>query len=207
MQIIIIFLIFTIVSWFIITILVDSHLMSLPTLNHSKVDPPHAYLITSSNRIDFQTEFECSAYSSAYVLRHFGQEIDGQAVYKKMPNKLENGYVYPKGILNYLGANGLFVRYCKGSIDQLKQELTNGVPVIVLIKVFPNKKYIHYLPVVGYDETYFYLAESLNYLANAQSESKYYNRKVTVSEFKKLWALNDIKMPIYNNTYFVTSSK
>ena len=208
MQIMIInFFICTIMSWFTITLFVDSYLMSLPKLNHSIAHPPSQYLITTPNRIDFQTSLECSAYSSAYVLRHFGQEANGPTIYAKMPNKMKNGCVYPRGLLNYLNANGLFVRYCKGSINQLKQELTIGVPVIVLIKVTPNQKYIHYVPVVGYDKTYFYLAESLDYLANAQEESNYYNRKITVTEFKKLWALNDLKMPIYNNTYFISGLK
>lgn len=45
-------------------------------------------------RIDIQTEFQCSAFASAYVLRHFGIDATGIKLYAKMPHKMKNGYVY-----------------------------------------------------------------------------------------------------------------
>lgn len=181
--------------------------MGFPIPQFNKVVAPSKYLIEIPNRIDFQTVLECSAFSCAYLLRHFGQDVEGLTVYENMPNKMKNGSVYPKGIINYLNSRGLHVQYCKGSVAQLKNEIAKGTPVIVFIKVFPNKKYYHYVPIVGYDDTYFYLAESLKDLVNIQTKSNIYNRKISVAELKKLWALNNLRMPIYSNTYFITSSK
>lgn len=57
-----------------------------------------SYMVEGENRIDIQTEFQCSAFASAYVLRHFGIDARGIKLYAKIPHKMKNGYVYPKGI-------------------------------------------------------------------------------------------------------------
>jgi hypothetical protein len=71
---------------------------------------------------------------------------------------------------------------------------------MVLIKVFKNKNYLHYVPVVGYDEENLYIAESRSDLINTSAIN--YNRKIAISEFKKLWKISDLRMPLYKNTYF-----
>ena len=86
-----------------------------------------------------------------------------------------------------------------GTIADLKKEIGNDVPVIVFIKVNRNKNYLHYVPVVGYDEENFYIAESLKELTNANG--LLYNCKISIIEFKKLWNTSDLNMPLYKNTY------
>ncbi|HCL01310.1 MAG TPA: hypothetical protein DHW61_02670 [Lachnoclostridium phytofermentans] len=56
-------------------------------------------------------------------------------------------------------------------------------------------------PVIGYDDNYFYIAESLEYLANSMEEPECYNRKVSIDDFKKLWDIKEWYMPFYSNTY------
>ena len=68
-----------------------------------------------------------------------------------------------------------------------------------MIRVQKDKNWLNYVPVVGYDETYIYLAESLPELVNCESE--YYNRRVEIKEFKKLWNTAMIRQPFYKNTY------
>ena len=90
-----------------------------------------------------------------------------------------------------------------GTIADLKKEIGKDVPVIVFIKVNRNKNYLHYVPVVGYDEENFYIAESLKELTNANG--LLYNCKISIIEFKKLWNTSDLKMPLYKNTYIKIS--
>lgn len=186
---------------FCVIIFIDWILMSLPCLDFSKKQYPKKFLIRHSNRIDFQKKYECSAFSTAFLLRHFDIEADGFEVYSEMPNKMRSGYVYPKGILNYLKTKGFKTMFYKGTIQSLKRQVNKGIPVIAFIKVNLEKNYTHYVPVVGYDEEYIYIAESLNYLANCQESDGVYNRKVPIREFKKLWNIKNIRMPIYSNTY------
>lgn len=53
---------------------------------------------------------------------------------------------------------------------------------------------------VGYDEKYIYLAESLENLINC--DEKYYNRRVEKKVFMRLWNTAMIRQPFYKNTYF-----
>ena len=87
------------------------------------------------------------------------------------------------------------------NLTSLKADLCEGKRVIVFIKTRLDKKWLHYTPVVGYDEEFIYIAESINSLANCQSE--YYNRKLTYQEFLKYWDTREIYMPFYRNTYIV----
>lgn len=159
------------------------------------------YVITKKNRIDIQTGYQCSAFSSAFVLRHFGVDVNGEELYQKMPNKIKDGYVYPKGIQNLFPQYGLRVKYCTGNLNALKCEVSKGNPVIVMIRVNAEKNWLHYVPVVGYDERHIFIAESLKELVNCNK--KYYNREVNNSEFRKLWNTGMVKMPFYRNTYMV----
>lgn len=189
----------------IVTIILDIKLLGVFTFKKSKGQYPSQFMITQENPIDIQKDFECSAYASAYLLRHFGKEASGEAIYKVMPNKMKDGCVYPKGILNFMRTQGFEFKYYRGNIETLKEEVSKGVPVIVFIKVFKNKKWLHYVPVIGYDEENIYIAESLENLINTSSEN--YNRKVTIKDFKKLWKTNDFRIPFYKYTYIAYDHK
>lgn len=113
---------------------------------------------------------------------------------------MQDGYVYPKGIVSLLSQYGFSVKYCTGNFSALKNEVSKGNPVIVLIRTHTDKSWLHYVPVVGYDKENVFIAESLNELVNC--DESYYNRKVENFEFKKLWNTAALKMPFYRNTYF-----
>ncbi len=68
-----------------------------------------------------------------------------------------------------------------------KNEVSKGNPVIVMIRIQTDKSWLHYVPVVGYDEQYIFIAESLADFAN--SNEQYYNRKISVKEFKELYGI------------------
>ena len=68
--------------------MINGYLMTLPKLDFKKGDFPEKFLIQQKNRIDIQNKYECAAFSTAYVLRHFGQEEDGFEVYANIPSKM-----------------------------------------------------------------------------------------------------------------------
>ena len=195
------FIVKTVILWIIISTIINAYLMSLPIPVLRKRDFPASYLIQQNNRIDFQNNTECAAFSTAYLLRHFGIEAEGGALYKHFPSKTGIGTVYPKGILKVLRKNGFITNYYKGNINTLKCEVSKGNPVIVFIKVQKDRNYLHFVPVVGYDEQHVYLSESLKHLVNCHHEDKGYNRKVPINEFKNLWNIKRIHMLFYSNTY------
>lgn len=195
----------SVVDYFVITTVVDMILMGRLHFQRKVKNDVTKAMITRENRIDIQSGFQCSAYSSAFVLRHFGIDALGKDVYQEMPNKMKSGYVYPKGIINFMRRYGLECKYCTGNLDRLKAEIAKGDPVIVMIKVYPDKNWLHYVPVVGYDETHIFIAESLPELVDRSEE--HYNRSVKNTDFLRLWDTGMLRQPLYRNTYFKIDRK
>lgn len=154
---------------------------------------PESYMITPTegNYFDYQPGLECSAFSTAYLLRHYGKEADGMKNFETFPDKASFG-VPPTGLVKFLQNNGYNAEYvCDATVDTLKEKVSKGAPVIVFIHLTendPNVHYTHYLPLVGYDTEYFYFAESLEEFANCKDETGLsYNRKTKIDEFERLW--------------------
>ncbi|WP_339282903.1 C39 family peptidase [Paenibacillus sp. FSL R5-0486] len=162
------------------------------------VNVPSTYYIQSSNRLDIQKNYECAAFSSAFVLRHFGLESNGTKLYETYPRKLLDGTVYPKAVVVFFRKLGYQAMYLRGNVNTLKKQISQGVPVILFIRVHPKQRYLHFVPVVGYDETHFYLAESLDHKINCDEE--YYNRKISINELNMLWRS---WLPFSQNSYIV----
>ncbi|WP_339194650.1 cysteine peptidase family C39 domain-containing protein [Solibacillus sp. FSL R5-0449] len=197
----------SVVFWLIISLAINTYLMTMPMPVIRKKDFPATYMIQHENRIDFQKGTECAAFSTAYLLRHFGKDAEGEVLYQHFPNKTKTGNVYPKGIRAVLKNKGFKTHYYKGNINSLKYEVSKGTPVIVFIKVKKDLKNLHFVPVVGYDKEFIYLSESLGHLVNDEGELKNYNRKVPIEEFKKLWDVKRIHMLPYSNTYIAVEGK
>lgn len=167
---------------------------------------PEQFMIENVNYFDYQTGVECSAFASAYLLRHYGEEADGMQLYEDFPDKLSDGMgVMPSGITNFFKSKGYHAEYItNGTVEELKYEISKGAPVIVFIHTevpYDSPHNTHYVPVVGYDKEYFYLAESLEYLANCKEESDLpYNRKIEINYFKELWLEID---NMWDNPYYI----
>ena len=203
MKIDMVILLSTLVNTVIIITIADIFLMGGLHFHFSIKCRKKEVVITKANRIDLQNGYQCAAFSSAYILRHWDIEEHGDNLYEVIPNKKKDGRVYPRGILNLLSQYGFNVKYCAGNIAALKNEVSRGNPVIVMIRIQTDKNYLHFVPVVGYDEQYIFIAESLADFVN--SNEQYYNRKILVKEFKKLWNTSMLKMPFYRNTYITIS--
>lgn len=183
--------------------------MGFPRFKKTKQEPPEEYMTQKWNHMDTQNGPSCSGYASAYVLRHLNIKADGAQLYKVMPEKMRKGAVHPRGVVKLLNRelqansfpNGKKYRaeYCVGSIKQLKYEVSRGIPVIVFVKTKIHKRWLHFIPVVGYDKDFIYIAESLE--SNRNERTVHYNRKVPIAEFEKLWNTMLPEMPLIRNTY------
>lgn len=171
-------------------------MMLNPTVESEiETPPPTSYMIepTSGNYFDYQPGLECAAFSSAYILRHYGEEADGVEIFKTFPDKIGDSGAAPTGIVTFLSGRGYKIEFItEGVIADLKKLVSGGAPVIVFVHLTendPSVHYTHYLPLVGYDEEYFYFAESLVDFANCKDEEGLpYNRKTKIADFEKLWA-------------------
>lgn len=170
------------------------------------VDFPAAYMIESDNYIDYQDGMQCAAFSSAYVLRHFGEQADGMEIFEDFPNRAPDGGIFPNGIVSYLEGKGYQAEFKQdGTVEELKYHVSRGTPVIVFIHTeepYESVHYTHYIPMVGYDEEYLYFAESILELANCEEDQTAYNRKTDIPKFERLWLNID---GIWDNPYFIVT--
>ena len=194
-------LILTLAEILFVTTIINCILMGFPLPGFSLRKYPKDFLIKKENLFPIQKKRECSAFASAYVLRHFGKPADGFELYKSMPYQWADGNVSPKGIRKLFSSKAFHTKYRFGGISSLKQEVSKGNPVIVFIRVYHKKSPLHFVPIVGYDKDYLYIAESQKNLINCNHP--YYNRKVSIKDFRKLWNTSMLKMPLYRNIYII----
>ncbi len=159
--------------------------------------PSEFFCAGEGNRIDYQTDGKCAAYAAAYLLRHFGEEANGEEVFSEL--KRPFGFASAKSITDVLEQHGYQAKACHGSVDTLKRRRTEGHPIIVFIRI-PGDT--HYVVVVGYDEQCIYLADSL--AENANASGAQYNRALTTEEFEDIW---ETRTPLPNHIYIVVKPR
>ena len=190
-------------DYLVIVTIVDIILIGLPIPAFARKAEKESYLIEGDNYSEEQGKCECAGFSSAYVYRHLGLDAKGMDIYKKMPCKGPKGYVYCKGIVKLARKNGFHAMLRTGNLNALKNAVSKGNPVIVMLRSRRGSSGLHYVPVVGYDEEYIYLMDSA--YSNRNEKSVYYNRKLPVAEFKKLWNISMLKQPLFFNLFFEIS--
>ena len=155
--------------------------------------PPEFFCASSENRIDYQTDGKCAAYAAAYLLRHLGEDTDGEVLFPELKRTL--GFVSANSIADVFERHGYQSKACHGSVDTLKQRLSGGNPIIVFTRI-PGDT--HYAVFVGYDEQYIYLVDSL--AANANASDTRYNRVLTTEDFEAVWKTG---MLLPDNIYII----
>ena len=162
---------------------------------------PESYMIIKEdNYVQFQGNLDCGGYATAYVLRHLGEKIEGDALYETMWYKVGEG-VSLRGIRKAFRDYGYQAVSYTGTIDTLKMQLLKGIPVVVFITVFEEGE--HYAAVVGWDKNFIYLADSTGAMSNTVGCLQY-NRRVTYEQFEKLW--QTYSYPV-KNIYTVAEEK
>jgi len=155
--------------------------------------PSEFFCAGAENRIDYQTDGKCAAYAAAYLLRYFGEDADGEKLFSEL--KRPFGFASANSITDVFERRGYRAKACHGSVDTLKQRLTEGNPIIVFIRI---PKDTHYAVVVGYDERNVYLADSL--AENANAVNAQYNRVMTTENFESVWKTGTL---LPDNIYIV----
>lgn len=149
-------------------------------------DHPASYVIRPNPKPDTQPNNECAACSCAYLMRFFGEDADGVALYQQptFPCKYSGG-AYPKcfKVLFEEQRQNYTTTYFTGTVDDLKNAISKGTPVITL--VFTGKT-LHYVPVVGYDETHFFIQDSVETYRNV-ADNDAYNESVDIDLFDRMW--------------------
>ena len=95
--------------------------------------PPKFFCENTENYIDYQTDGTCAAYAVAYLLRHFGEDTDGEALFPELKRPL--GFVSVNSIVDVFEQYGYQAKAYCGGIDTLKQRLAEGNPIIVFIRI------------------------------------------------------------------------
>ena len=78
-------LIETIIHYLVIVSIINIIMNGLPIPYLSNRLHQESFLINFSNRFEYQRKRECAGYATAFVLRHFGINIDGQTAYNEIP--------------------------------------------------------------------------------------------------------------------------
>jgi hypothetical protein len=101
--------------------------------------------------------------AALYVTK--GERVDPYDVYRSIPEKLGNGYIYPWGITRFLRGRGvaakasyLGLRSDAGKERWLRETVSSGRPAVVILG---TRKYLHYVTVLGYDGPSYHLYDSL----------------------------------------------
>lgn len=143
-----------------------------------KEKPEHSI----KNPVDIKTQKgpRCSAYAASCYLRYKGKESKPKALYNKFL-KLPDGSAIPSSVGRKTGLK--CVR--NGNIDDIKKLIDQDIPALVLIHYSPKDldfDSLHYVLVTGYDDSNFYIADSL-----FSKGELYYNRVVSHDNFIKMW--------------------
>ena len=142
-----------------------------------------------------------------------GEAAKGDEIFKEVPFTYGKGIAFPKGITGFFKKRGIRMKACVGNLAALQNELARGNPVIVVIRSFVGKSFLHFACITGYDEENIYFADSIKDWVNVDAAKApdgtelYYNRIVPLAEFKKLWNTSMLKMPLYFNIFYVMKAE
>lgn len=177
----------------------------IPRHYHTVNDLPLRYVIETDNEMPIQGHNQCSGFASAYVLRHLGDEVNGDLVYQQMgykvPFKPYKGYMMPRGIIKIFSDYGHQIQVYQGELDALKAALLDEIPIIVFVG--DHLKWGHFMTLIGFDneaqELYFY---DSGRKGDTNDEAPG-NRTMTEDYFMQMWHHG---LPVYNQVFYKVMS-
>jgi hypothetical protein len=180
----------------------DSFSLTLNPLNHFR-----------------QSLNNCGSYSVAGVLNVFDDKlVDPEKIADNIYFKIKDRLTFPLGLEWMLKdkkmdieTNNVIEMGYKDKVNYLKSQLSSGKAGILLVKV-PNSDwyYLHYITVLGYNETEFYIYDSL--APRNSNDSKYTidlngdnpgNKSIEALELIKIWDAGNILNYPKNYNLFV----
>lgn len=176
--------------------LIKAEKFSAEKMGLTKTEKVTEFVINPIPEANNQYRNECGGMSSAFVMRFYGEDTNGDKVYAQIKGKNPDGSISPKPLKNYWDTNTDYqMEVFKGDIKSLKEIVSHNIPVIVLINCEGGW---HYVPVVGFDKKYIYLQDSVPKFRNVTGQK--YNRKETYKKFEKLW---NVILPESDHLMFV----
>lgn len=155
-----------------------------------------SFTISPMPAAESQEHNECGAMSSAFVLRFYGEDAKGLDIYGQIEEKNPDGTINPKPLKNFWDKMlGYKMNVFKGDAAALKSAVGHNIPVIVLINC-PGGW--HYVPVVGYDQRFVYIQDSVPSFRNSSGGVR--NRKESWKDFEALW---NVVLPNSDHLMFV----
>jgi len=140
-----------------------------------------------NEEVDVNSSAACAC---TYMLRFhkYPVSVNGPSIYttSQFTCKTEDG-AYPAGIKEYAEKMGFKVTWYTGTMDDLKNLVSKGTPVIVML-LFDGKE-VCYIPVVGYTDNRFLLVDSNTLHRNAAGYQQY-NETISFSNFDKMWNID-----------------
>ena len=159
-----------------------------------------SFTISPMPAAESQEHNECGAMSSAFVLRFYGEDAKGLDIYGQIEEKNPDGTINPKPLKNFWDKKSAYkMNVFKGDAAALKNAVSHNIPVIVLINC-PGGW--HYVPIVGYDERFVYIQDSVPSFRN--SSGGVCNRKESWKDFEALW---NVVLPNSDHLMFVAVRK
>jgi hypothetical protein len=128
----------------------------------SEVILPDYSLKWSSSLNKKQSYNSCASYSSmAFLFVVSDTVFDPEFINSAITGKMRNNYTYPWGVTTYLKKQGISTKiFWFGLFNNnfktkwIKHRIETGVPVILIVG---NRKYLHYIAILGYSKTDFYI--------------------------------------------------
>ena len=155
-----------------------------------------SFTISPMPAAESQAHNECGAMASAFVLRFYGEDAKGLELYERIEEKNPDGTINPKPLKNFWDKKSAYkMNVFKGDAAALKNAVSHNIPVIVLINC-PGGW--HYVPVVGFDQRFVYIQDSVPSFRN--SSGGVCNRKESWKDFEALW---NVVLPNSEHLMFV----
>jgi hypothetical protein len=157
------------------------------------------YLNISNEIYLRQTLNNCAPYAVMGVINILKNEIkDPEILAKETKWRINKNLTFPQGLINLLHKYNIKTKEYslkmysnENKIIWLKNQIDNGNPIILLVKI---KNIQHYFTIIGYDENGFMLYDSLQEKQNENtrktiidSEEYMGNRYYTNNELINLW--------------------
>ena len=98
-----------------------------------------------------QEAFQCGPASLAGIMNYWGIKISPEDIAKAIYSKSARGKLTIDMVL-FANKNGLYAQQYEGGIDDIKEKIDRGYPLLVLVDLgFYLYKAYHYMVVIGYN--------------------------------------------------------
>jgi ABC-type bacteriocin/lantibiotic exporter with double-glycine peptidase domain len=123
-----------------------------------------------------QEAYQCGPSSLAAVLNYYGIDVSPEEISRDIYSKAARGTLNIDMVL-YAEKKGLAVRQYSGSVDDIKQHIDSGAPLIVMVdNGFSLYQRNHFMVIIGYNDA--------GIISNSGREQRKF---IPFHDFNKTW--------------------